>query len=213
MDNLADPNVNLEEVNALNHSRSIAFVNNFVSRTAEFLNRYAAKQEDNLAAQTQEMQKLEIALNLIEEKLSSIPYLKDFKPSGDVEAAKKEQTTTAPQQASASTTENAGENNNNNNQAVDQPKQAENTEPVQEVAVEDNSPKVKDDPRYQKFFKMLNFGVPRQAVMNKMTAEGLNASLLDTPDAPLPSGDTAGGDVSDDDNSVASGSTADEFSD
>ena len=37
------------------------------------------------------MQKLEIALNLIEEKLSSIPYLKDFKPSGNVEAEKKEE--------------------------------------------------------------------------------------------------------------------------
>ena len=40
MDNIADPNVNLEDVSALNHSRSISFVNNFVSRTAEFLNRY-----------------------------------------------------------------------------------------------------------------------------------------------------------------------------
>ena len=75
------------------------------------------------------------------------------------------------------------------------------------------SSKLKDDVRYQNVLKMLNFGVPRQAVMNKMTCEGLDASLLDTPDAPLPSGDTAGGDVSDDDNSVASGSTADEFSD
>ena len=41
------------------------------------------------------MQKLEIALNLIEEKLSSIPYLKDFKPSGNVEAEKKEDATPA----------------------------------------------------------------------------------------------------------------------
>jgi len=206
MDNIADPNVNLEDVSALNHSRSISFVNNFVSRTAEFLNRYAAKQEENLAAQTQEMQKLEIALNLIEEKLSSIPYLKDFKPSGNVEAEKKEEAPAAAPQESTPAAAPAAQNNNNN-QAVEQPQQAENTEPAQ-PAIEDNLPKVKDDPRYQKFFKMLNFGVPKQAVMNKMRAEGLDPELIDNPDAPV-----ADGGAGDDDESDGSGSTADEFSD
>ena len=50
---------------------------------------------------------MEKALKVIEEKLSSIPYLKDFKPSSAVEAAKNaEETTTTPQQATASTTGN-----------------------------------------------------------------------------------------------------------
>ena len=53
------------------------------------------------------MQKIKKALNVIEEKISSIPYLNDFKPSCGVEAAKNaEETTTTPQQATASTTGN-----------------------------------------------------------------------------------------------------------
>jgi diaphanous 1 len=45
---------------------------------------------------------------------------------------------------------------------------------------------VRDHPDYARFFKMLAVGVPAQAVRNKMGLEGLNAALLDTPDAPFP---------------------------
>ncbi|GLD93157.1 hypothetical protein PINS_up001749 [Pythium insidiosum] len=46
--------------------------------------------------------------------------------------------------------------------------------------------KVKDDPDYAKFFKLLSMGAPPPAVKAKMTQAGLNPSLLDTPDAELP---------------------------
>lgn len=35
------------------------------------------------------------------------------------------------------------------------------------------------DPRYEKYFKMLHFGVPKQAVKLKMEQEGLDASILE----------------------------------
>lgn len=35
------------------------------------------------------------------------------------------------------------------------------------------------DPRYEKYFKMLHFGVPKQAVILKMEQEGLDASILE----------------------------------
>lgn len=35
------------------------------------------------------------------------------------------------------------------------------------------------DPRYERFFKMLHFGVPKQAVKLKMEQEGLDSSILE----------------------------------
>ncbi|KAG1708363.1 hypothetical protein DVH05_025041 [Phytophthora capsici] len=46
--------------------------------------------------------------------------------------------------------------------------------------------KVKDDPNYAKFFKLLSMGAPPAAVKAKMVQAGLNGELLDTPDADMP---------------------------
>ncbi|KAG6590686.1 formin-homology 2 domain-containing protein [Phytophthora cinnamomi] len=50
--------------------------------------------------------------------------------------------------------------------------------------------KVKDDPGYAKFFKLLSMGAPAESVKAKMQMAGLRPELLDTPDADLRSGDT-----------------------
>ncbi|GMF09219.1 unnamed protein product [Phytophthora lilii] len=47
--------------------------------------------------------------------------------------------------------------------------------------------KVKDDPQYAKFFKLLSMGAPAESVKAKMRMAGLQPELLDTPDAPLKS--------------------------
>ena len=41
----------------------------------------------------------------------------------------------------------------------------------------------KDHPDYLPFFKLLKVGVPAPVVQAKVTAAGLNAELIDTPDA------------------------------
>ncbi|KUF99192.1 Glycerol-3-phosphate dehydrogenase [Phytophthora nicotianae] len=46
--------------------------------------------------------------------------------------------------------------------------------------------KVKDDPSYAKFFKLLSMGAPAESVKAKMKMAGLNPHLLDTPDATMP---------------------------
>ena len=54
---------------------------------------------------------------------------------------------------------------------------------------DDGGPKIRDDPRYSLYFKMVRMGVPAQAVKNKMALEGFSpaeAHLLDDPDAPAP---------------------------
>ncbi|ETI42214.1 hypothetical protein F443_12612 [Phytophthora nicotianae P1569] len=55
---------------------------------------------------------------------------------------------------------------------------------------------VKEDPAYEKFFKLVKMGMPPEQVKMKMSAAGLNEDLLDTPDAPSPNqkaGSTGGG--------------------
>ena len=64
--------------------------------------------------------------------------------------------------------------------------------------------KVKDDPRFSKYFKMEKMGVPRPAVAIKLQQEtGFDASILENPDAPAPPGgaieeEEEGSDSSDD---------------
>ncbi|KAE8913668.1 hypothetical protein PF005_g6862 [Phytophthora fragariae] len=52
---------------------------------------------------------------------------------------------------------------------------------------------VKEDPAYEKFFKLIKMGMPPEQVKMKMSAAGLNADWLDTPDAPSPNQKAVGG--------------------
>ncbi|KAJ8524563.1 hypothetical protein ON010_g16554 [Phytophthora cinnamomi] len=55
---------------------------------------------------------------------------------------------------------------------------------------------LREDPAYEKFFKLVKMGMPLEQVKMKMSAAGLNADLLDTPDAPSPNqkaADSSGG--------------------
>jgi hypothetical protein len=45
---------------------------------------------------------------------------------------------------------------------------------------------VKEDPEYEKFFKLMKMGMPAEQIKLKMSAAGLKPELLDTPDAPSP---------------------------
>ena len=43
----------------------------------------------------------------------------------------------------------------------------------------DKGPPLKDDPKYAKYFKMLNMGLPKGAVQNAMTRDGEDPSIMD----------------------------------
>ena len=188
---LGIPNVDLSKVKPLNQQRSVAFTNNFIARTACFLNRFAVVAEEDLAQQTLEMQKLEIALSIIEEKLASIPGLNEaYAKKADAE--KTMESTPKDAQSNASTVQ-----------------QSDNgVEPVQEPEIQ-NFVAVKDDPRYARFIKMMNVGVPVPAVEAKMKNEGLDPTLLHTPDAPLPDAAPAHHDEGSDSDSLSSMSFSD----
>ena len=60
--------------------------------------------------------------------------------------------------------------------------------PLPSTTAEDSRLPLKEDPKYAKFFKMLKMGLPRGAVVIKMTADGADPAVLDLdPDKPLPS--------------------------
>lgn len=71
--------------------------------------------------------------------------------------------------------------NNKQNTTEDEKRNEDNPISTPDVAeeIEVTGVKVCDDVRYDKYFKMKQFGVPAAAVKLKMSAEGLDPSLLE----------------------------------
>ncbi|XP_077864541.1 WASH complex subunit 3-like [Saccoglossus kowalevskii] len=63
--------------------------------------------------------------------------------------------------------------------------------------VTSSSNPISQDPRYATYFKMLNIGIHPQAVKQKMSVDGVDPNLLDTPNAPAPPADAADSSESD----------------
>lgn len=59
---------------------------------------------------------------------------------------------------------------------IDEPDNSKADEPEDTQA--EKQP-VSKDPRYEKYFKMVHFGVPKEAVKLKMEQEGLDSSILE----------------------------------
>uniref|UniRef100_UPI00398F1C19 WASH complex subunit 3 isoform X1 n=1 Tax=Pristiophorus japonicus TaxID=55135 RepID=UPI00398F1C19 len=64
----------------------------------------------------------------------------------------------------------------------------ESTTQIKADSPTDNAITVAKDPRYARYLKMVQVGVPLMAIRNKMISEGLKPDLLETPDAPVPDG-------------------------
>ncbi|XP_065670401.1 WASH complex subunit 3 isoform X3 [Hydra vulgaris] len=162
--------INLEKTPAINYKRTLAFLNHFVTHTVRFLNRFSGDCENKLRDLQGKIQKLETTLCILEAKLSSIPGLDDVTGPINIQPTNKEPSTTVSSQETELPVQNAD---------------IQKSEIVP-VTVEVSDLTVSKDPRYMKFFKMLNVGVPLPAVKAKVAQEGLNPDLLDTPNAPAP---------------------------
>ncbi|KAG5267801.1 hypothetical protein AALO_G00225900 [Alosa alosa] len=181
--------VDLTKVPAIQQRRIVAYLNQFVVHTVRFLNRFSTVCEEKLATISLRIQQIETTLSILEAKLSSIPGLEDVRVEGGAErpAATEANGPVAP---SASATGHTG------TPAAPPPAPAEplhqTPEPAAEPkveSVESNAMTVAKDPRYARYLKMVQVGVPVMAIKNKMVLEGLDPNLLDTPNAPVPDGD------------------------
>ncbi|XP_071941962.1 WASH complex subunit 3-like [Antedon mediterranea] len=160
---IVGPGVDLSKVGAIHPKRMLAFLNHFVSHTTRFLNRFSCVCEQKLSDLNIRIQHLETTMNLLEAKLASIPWLEDVEIAPAITASEPE-TQTATNLPALPAAESPGKSTPSASTVVT----------------------VSQDPRYAKFFKMINMGVPAAALRQKARLEGLNPDYLDTPDAPAP---------------------------
>ncbi|KAJ7329079.1 hypothetical protein JRQ81_015253 [Phrynocephalus forsythii] len=195
---LVGSGIDLTKVPAIQQKRTVAFLNQFVVHTVQFLNRFSTVCEEKLSALSLRIQQIETTLNILDAKrflliqhildLSSIPGLEEVKSevsstsmmNGPVPQAtiNPQSTNTSPHLKQGSMPEVA-------------PQKTEETAK--------NVTTVAKDPRYARYLKMVQVGVPVMAIRNKMISEGLNPDLLETPDAAVPAwGDEANAEESSD---------------
>ncbi|EDQ91725.1 uncharacterized protein MONBRDRAFT_22818 [Monosiga brevicollis MX1] len=191
------------EVDAMPHKRMLAFVNHFVTSTASFLNHFSVACEKKLHTVSDRLAKLEVTVALLENKLQSIEGLDGVTGEQYVSTT---QTPAAPAASAPSASAAPAPTESNNAPVAPAPDAAPNAAPAAPEA-EPETPRMtnRDDPRYKKYFKMMDMGVPLPAVQTKFALEtGADPSILENPDAPV---GNAGG--ADDD----SASEASDFSD
>ncbi|XP_058462482.1 WASH complex subunit 3 [Malaya genurostris] len=138
------------ELPPTNQKRMVAFINHFILNTVSFLNKFASDCEDKFIDYEHKIQSLEASLLIVEAKIASIDAL------------------------------NSGVNVTNNE--TESTLKAEITEdipvdPLQESISEEVE--TVRDARYDKYFKMIQVGVPVMAVKNKIRSEGLDPNYID----------------------------------
>ncbi|XP_044042148.1 WASH complex subunit 3 [Siniperca chuatsi] len=197
--------VDLTKVPAIQQRRVVAYLNQFVVHTVRFLNRFSTVCEEKLANISLRIQQIETTLCILEAKLSSIPGLEDVTIDGLSQRQ--------PAQANGPTT--ASQSQTPPAETLPPPEPAQTApQPAatqKAEAAAENVMTVAKDPRYARYLKMVQVGVPVMAIRNKMVLEGLDPNLLDTPDAPVPDGGTRS--TEDQDASATSSDSESSFSD
>ncbi|XP_041820086.1 WASH complex subunit 3 [Chelmon rostratus] len=175
--------VDLTKVPAIQQRRVVAYLNQFLVHTVQFLNRFSTVCEEKLANISLRIQQIETTLCILEAKLSSIPGLEDVTIDQQ-----------QPAQANVPTSTNQTQTDGPPAEPLPPPEPAQTApEPAttqKAEAAAENVMTVAKDPRYARYLKMVQVGVPVMAIRNKMVLEGLDPNLLDTPDAPVPDGGT-----------------------
>nr|XP_020041525.1 WASH complex subunit CCDC53 isoform X1 [Castor canadensis] len=174
--------IDLTKVPAIQQKRTVAFLNQFVVHTVQFLNRFSTVCEEKLADLSLRIQQIETTLNILDAKLSSIPGLDDvtFEVS--------------PLHVTSVTNGSHSEITSEKSQiytkySLQQNSTQDSGQQESEVSSE-NILTVAKDPRYARYLKMVQVGVPVMAIRNKMISEGLDPDLLERPDAPVPDGES-----------------------
>ncbi|KAM5335321.1 WASH complex subunit 3 isoform 2-T2 [Glossophaga mutica] len=164
--------IDLTKVPAIQQKRTVAFLNQFVVHTIQFLNRFSTVCEEKLANLSLRIQQIETTLNILDAKLSSIPGLDDVTCE------------VCPVSVASITSESHAETTSEQSQ-----NSLQDSGPQESEVTAENILTVAKDPRYARYLKMVQVGVPLMAIRNKMISEGLDPNLLERPDAPVPNGE------------------------
>jgi len=146
--------------------KTIALLNNFVANTTHFFNAFSETVEKKVSLVSNKITELETLLAVLEAKLNSVPDLDTLETS----------------QPPTNTTEPTVPTIDQNTKDVVHIEATALAPAEDAVAVSDQSNvQVCEHPDYVPFFRLLKVGVPPFVVQAKVTAAGLDASMIDTP--------------------------------
>mmetsp|Transcript_11284 Transcript_11284/g.27770 ORF Transcript_11284/g.27770 Transcript_11284/m.27770 type:complete len:450 (-) Transcript_11284:191-1540(-) len=183
---------NLDKIEAIPSRKVLMIVNHFVVSTTDFVNKLLVHCEQKLGKISLDVQRLEILLRILEGKLDSIDWLpKGNKPSKAAAPAAGSQAPASgvppppgagvppPPGAGVPPPPGAGVPPPGTGvpPAPGAPAVSGSPAPATPAAVP-AGPKLKDDPRYVKYFRMLKLGVPQPVIEMKMKTEGHDPSIL-----------------------------------
>ncbi|XP_006567310.1 WASH complex subunit 3 [Apis mellifera] len=153
---IIEPTIDCTKVPPINQKRTISFINHFIVHTVTFLNKFTLSCEERLLQFEYKLQRIEASLEILESWLSSIPGLEQNQ-----------------------NTKNSTENNDSKEENVSKINEPDNTKQDVSEDIQTEKQLINKDSRYEKYLKMIHFGVPKEAVKLKMEQEGLNSSILD----------------------------------
>ncbi len=144
--------------------------------TSDFFNAFSETVEKKISAVSNKITELEILLSVLEAKLNSVPGL-EF-TTDDLPNTESFEKPTEPVVRPAAEVSSA-------------PITAVVPDVVSEVVVmepevDSSTIKASDHPDYAAFFRLLKVGVPVFVVQAKVSAAGLDPSVIETPDAMIP---------------------------
>ncbi|KAH0566910.1 WASH complex subunit 3 [Cotesia glomerata] len=181
---IVEPTIDYTKVPPIHQKRTISFINHFIVTTVSFLNKFALTCEEKLYDFENKLQKLEAAVVILESRLASVPGLDIKSPNKDCDKKEYETADKNPVEAAPATPE--AKDPVGQDEADTKPDVESTKGQVQNHEVSDNLEQISSHPVYQKYFKMVNFGVPKPAVKIKMKQEGLDPDLLDDPQRLIP---------------------------
>ncbi|XP_060532217.1 WASH complex subunit 3 isoform X2 [Cylas formicarius] len=161
-----NPDVDYKQILPIQQKRTIAFVNHFIMNWISYLNHFAQSCESRFMEFEYKVQKLEASLLILESQLSSITGLKSLNTV--------QKTNNITDSAVLEINSNLDiEPTMANLQLLKGSNDGDDIKGKSEIGL-----KARDDPRYKKFFKMLQVRIPEEAVKLQMKSEGVDPDIL-----------------------------------
>jgi len=170
--------IDFTRVDPVPYKKTIAFVNNFILNTSQFLNRFSYICEAKLCDVSRQIQRLEITMNILDAKLASISDI------GHITASDQPTPSSTTPSSTIPTPPPPQPPGGGPPPPPGAPPPPPPPGPPGPGEAASGGMTYQTDPRFTKYFKMFRMGVPAAHVRNKMMMEGVNPDILDTPDAP-----------------------------
>jgi hypothetical protein len=200
--------VDFSQLTAMPIAHSTMLVSHFINNSLKALSLFAHSAQDKLARLTRQVDLLEISVSLLETKLNSIEWLAaavpqtpdvipiDSSPSVPIPTpphpppsvminAPSAPPVPEPAPIESNNPRVSNESSQNVPDNLEESKRDSAPESVN-LEINPNEPVIKDDPRLQKYFKMLKLGILKQQIKMDMKVNGLDPEIIDKdPNTPV----------------------------